>query len=107
MKFLPSGSSAAVAALLLSAAAVTTGQPVLGAPDAAATANLARRQDTTVPLRIMPLGASITWGTESEDGNGYRKVLRDSLVTAGFAVDMVGSQKSGDMEDNVSFDFPV
>jgi len=98
MKFLSSRPSTAVAAFLLSAAAVT-GQPVLG-HGALGAADLARRQDTTVPLRIMPLGASITWGTESEDGNGYRKVLRDDLVTAGFSVDMVGSQKSGDMEDN-------
>ncbi|KAJ1326286.1 acyl-CoA thioesterase I [Microdochium nivale] len=59
-----------------------------------------KRQDTSVPLRIMPLGASITWGTESEDGNGYRKVLYDSLEVGGFSVDMVGSQQSGDMEDN-------
>ena len=30
-------------------------------------------------LRIMPLGASITSGVGSSDGNGYRKNIRDEL----------------------------
>ncbi|KAL2169063.1 hypothetical protein VTG60DRAFT_6485 [Thermothelomyces hinnuleus] len=33
-----------------------------------------------VPLRIMPLGASITFGLKSSDGNGYRAALRDLIV---------------------------
>ncbi|AEO60969.1 carbohydrate esterase family 3 protein [Thermothelomyces thermophilus ATCC 42464] len=33
-----------------------------------------------VPLRIMPLGASITFGLKSSDGNGYRAALRDMIV---------------------------
>lgn len=53
-----------------------------------------------VPLRLMPLGASITDGFRSSTGNGYRKDLRDMLVQDGFAVNMVGSRKSGDMKDN-------
>lgn len=54
----------------------------------------------TTPVRIMPLGASITWGTNSGDGNGYREELRRHLVTdAGLAVDFVGSQQSGNGPD--------
>jgi hypothetical protein len=30
-------------------------------------------------LRVMPLGASITMGAGSTDGNGYRKHIRDQL----------------------------
>ncbi|KAF7544762.1 hypothetical protein G7Z17_g9700 [Cylindrodendrum hubeiense] len=53
-----------------------------------------------VDLRLMPLGASITNGKGSDDGNGYRKALRDLLVADGNEVDMVGSLESGDMDDN-------
>ncbi|KAK4150065.1 carbohydrate esterase [Chaetomidium leptoderma] len=54
-----------------------------------------------VPLRIMPLGASITYGTASSDGNGYRLPLRTRITTtAGNAVNMVGSRQSGTMRDN-------
>jgi lysophospholipase L1-like esterase len=52
------------------------------------------------PVRIMPLGASITWGTGSTDGNGYREALRKHLADdAGLAVDLVGSQRSGTAAD--------
>ncbi|KAI1773419.1 carbohydrate esterase family 3 protein [Hypoxylon cercidicola] len=51
-------------------------------------------------LRIMPLGASITYGYGSSDKNGYRKDLRDRLERAGNAVNMVGDHPSGDMQDN-------
>ncbi|KAL3436498.1 SGNH hydrolase-type esterase domain-containing protein [Aspergillus tetrazonus] len=53
-----------------------------------------------VPLRILPLGASITWGKNSLTGNGYRGFLRDQLGHAGWEVDMVGSKHHGEMEDN-------
>ncbi|KAI0973951.1 carbohydrate esterase family 3 protein [Xylaria arbuscula] len=51
-------------------------------------------------LRIMPLGASITYGYTSIDGNGYRKYLRDQIVDYGNLVNMVGSRRNGTMEDN-------
>ncbi|KAI1120810.1 carbohydrate esterase family 3 protein [Nemania abortiva] len=51
-------------------------------------------------LRIMPLGASITYGYTSNDGNGYRKFLRDMIVNNGNLVNMVGSRRNGTMEDN-------
>ncbi|KAK3389196.1 carbohydrate esterase family 3 protein [Podospora didyma] len=53
-----------------------------------------------VPLRIMPLGASITWGQASSDGNGYRSTLRAQLTAAGNPVNMVGSRQHGTMQDN-------
>ncbi|KAH8895826.1 carbohydrate esterase family 3 protein [Thozetella sp. PMI_491] len=53
-----------------------------------------------LPLRIMPLGASITFGQASTDGNGYRGSLRDQLVSGGNAVNMVGTRQHGTMRDN-------
>ncbi|OGM49676.1 hypothetical protein ABOM_001781 [Aspergillus bombycis] len=61
---------------------------------------LGSRDGKPFPLRIMPLGASITTGLKSSDKNGYRKVLRQQLRSAGWEVNMVGSLKSGDMKDN-------
>ncbi|RDW72271.1 SGNH/GDSL hydrolase family protein [Aspergillus mulundensis] len=55
---------------------------------------------SNIPLRILPLGASITWGQNSPTGNGYRAHLRNQLTSAGWNVDMVGSKKNGDMKDN-------
>lgn len=64
--------------------------------------SIAKRDDAQkVPLRILPLGASITWGYLSSTGNGYRKPLRDKLRFEGWDVDMVGSKSNGDMIDNV------
>lgn len=51
-------------------------------------------------LRPMPLGASITYGLTSNDGNGYREFLRELLVNYGNPVNMVGSRRNGTMEDN-------
>ncbi|XXH03827.1 hypothetical protein Hte_010233 [Hypoxylon texense] len=51
-------------------------------------------------LRIMPLGASITYGYGSTDKNGYRKDLRDRLEDNGNEVNMVGDNPAGDMKDN-------
>jgi hypothetical protein len=50
-------------------------------------------------LWIMPLGASITEGVRSTDGNGYRKYLRDQLRWKGWRVNMVGSKQNGNMAD--------
>jgi hypothetical protein len=59
----------------------------------------------TFYLRILPLGASITWGQASSDGNGYRKHLRDQIRFDGWNVNMVGSRTSGTMNDRVSLIF--
>jgi GH18 family chitinase/lysophospholipase L1-like esterase len=50
--------------------------------------------------RLMPLGDSITWGAQSSTGNGYRSVLRTSMLSQGFGADLVGEQSSGSMADN-------
>lgn len=54
----------------------------------------------------MPLGASITYGYLSTDGNGYRADLRDLLTGDGYSVDMVGSRKAGKMVDNDNEGWP-
>ncbi|OQD76622.1 hypothetical protein PENDEC_c004G00696 [Penicillium decumbens] len=51
-------------------------------------------------LRIMPLGASITMGYKSTDGNGYREHIREQLRYEGWQVDMVGSKRNGTMRNN-------
>ncbi|MEV4516017.1 SGNH/GDSL hydrolase family protein [Dactylosporangium sp. NPDC049525] len=66
-----------------------------------ATSGLPATAEAATPVRILPLGASITWGTSSTDGNGYREALRRHLADdAGVAVDLVGSQRSGTATDN-------
>lgn len=52
------------------------------------------------PLRIMCLGASIVKGETSPDSNGFRKTLRAELTGLGAPINMVGSQRYGDMPDN-------
>lgn len=49
-------------------------------------------------LRILPLGDSITYGSGSTSGNGYRLELQNLLV--GNTVQYVGSQHSGSMANN-------
>jgi len=51
-------------------------------------------------LRILCLGASITFGYKSSDGNGFRYGLRKKLVESGQTVNMIGSRSSGTMADN-------
>lgn len=48
-----------------------------------------------VPLRIMSLGASVTFGTGSSTGDSYRKDLRDQLVAVGQTVNFVGEFENG------------
>ena len=58
-------------------------------------------------LRIMPLGASITFGLRSSDGNGYRDELLDLLVKSGTKnVQYVGSRRSGSMAENAVEGWP-
>ncbi len=80
-------------ALALGISAVTTAV----SPARAATAP---KGAAATPVKVMPLGASITWGTASSDGNGYRENLRKLLAgNAGVPIDYVGSQQSGTMAD--------
>jgi lysophospholipase L1-like esterase len=50
------------------------------------------------PLKIMPLGDSITYGvmgTDDKDSGGYRTELWKKFVAAGLKVEFVGSQSNG------------
>lgn len=51
-------------------------------------------------LRIMPLGDSITKGSGSSHGAGYRRPLREKLTGRGANVDMIGTLHNGNMVDN-------
>jgi len=53
----------------------------------------------TTPLRLMPLGDSITWGVGSGTGNGYRGSLWNRLAADGHPLDFVGTQRAGSMSD--------
>lgn len=53
----------------------------------------------TTPLRVLPLGDSITDGVGSTTGNGYRKPLWDDLSAAGHSLDFVGTSRAGSMSD--------
>ncbi|KAK2593116.1 hypothetical protein QQS21_009165 [Conoideocrella luteorostrata] len=59
-----------------------------------------------VPLRLMPLGASITYGIQSSTGNGYREDLYELLANNGYSINMVGSRKHGSMKDNDNEGWP-
>ncbi|GGK05553.1 SGNH hydrolase [Pilimelia anulata] len=47
------------------------------------------------PLRIMPMGDSLTWGTGSRGGDGWRGPLYERLTAAGHHVDFVGPLRHG------------
>jgi lysophospholipase L1-like esterase len=55
--------------------------------------------ETLGPIRIMPLGDSITYGTNSTGTVGYRRPLYQLLSGAGYSVDFVGSQADGSPMD--------
>lgn len=69
-------------------------------PQHSASQDLQPRADKPFYLRIAALGASISNGYLSTDGNGYRKYLRDQLRLEGWLVNMVGSITTGTMKDN-------
>ncbi|VGO20286.1 GDSL-type esterase/lipase family protein [Pontiella sulfatireligans] len=53
-----------------------------------------------IPVRILPLGDSITRGTYNGDGNSYRKKLKELLSDAGYDTDFVGGEANGSFADN-------
>ncbi|TGJ80218.1 hypothetical protein E0Z10_g8531 [Xylaria hypoxylon] len=93
-----------VCRILACAAALTQGIAIAGPVGQRDQAPIPRRATggfaKGIWLRVMPLGASITYGLTSHDGNGYRKYLRDMIVDYGNDVNMVGSRRNGSMEDN-------
>lgn len=63
--------------------------------------------DANLALRIMPLGASITYGLLSTDGNGYREDLLGLLARGGNTnATYVGSRRNGTMRDNAVEGWP-
>jgi lysophospholipase L1-like esterase len=54
---------------------------------------------TLSPIRIMPIGDSITDGVGSTGTVGYRRPLYKLLSSAGYKVDFVGSQTTGSPDD--------
>lgn len=55
---------------------------------------------TTTPVRIMAIGASVTFGVGSTTGDSYRKDLQDLMVAAGMTVSYVGAQTNGNFSNN-------
>ena len=47
------------------------------------------------PVKIMPLGDSITFGAPDPGYGGYRRLLATLLVADGYVFDFVGSRRSG------------
>ena len=56
------------------------------------------RTDNPV-LRVMPLGDSITYGSKSESGGGYRAPLWQLLTNGNYNVDFVGTQTNNPRKD--------
>jgi lysophospholipase L1-like esterase len=48
-----------------------------------------------VPIKIMPLGDSITFGTPDPSYGGYRHLLGALLESDGYSIDFVGSRQNG------------
>ncbi|KAH6629970.1 SGNH hydrolase-type esterase domain-containing protein [Chaetomium sp. MPI-SDFR-AT-0129] len=54
------------------------------------------------PLRILPLGDSITFGYNEPSGNSYRRDLQCLLSTNGNPVSLIGSIQNGNWDNNES-----
>ncbi|MDQ0936726.1 ricin-type beta-trefoil lectin domain protein [Streptomyces turgidiscabies] len=76
---------------LITLVAAALGTTAAGVTPASAASN--------TPLRVMPLGDSITWGVGSSTGNGYRSALWDRLAADGHPLDFVGTGRAGSMSD--------
>ena len=50
-------------------------------------------------ITVMPLGDSITKGSESTGINGYRRDLKDLLVSSGYNINFVGTLQDGTFTD--------
>ena len=79
---------------LVAAGGITT-EPAAAPAAAPVTAMRPAAQTGGQPLRIMPLGDSITYGVGSRTFESYRTDLRRRLAGAGLDVDFVGSQTAG------------
>jgi lysophospholipase L1-like esterase len=62
----------------------------------------------STPTRIMPLGDSITFGSNNPlDTAGYRGTFWTSLTGAGYSVDFVGSVSQGSIPDPATEAYPA
>lgn len=68
--------------------------------------SIRRSINNGMELRILPLGASITAGVDSSDGNGYRLDLQQKLEGDGNNVTFVGTTFHGQMKDNACEAYP-
>ena len=88
--------AAAEPAAARAAGARAAGATAAGAGAAGATAAGARAAGAdAAPIRVMPLGDSITYGVGSSALDSYRGDLFWRLARAGVPVDYVGSMRSG------------
>jgi lysophospholipase L1-like esterase len=99
--------SAAVPVLALITAlgaawAVSPAQAAVAAPTASVHVQAATPAITeqSVPLRLEPLGDSITYGSHSSTGNGYRGPLYNELTAEGYPLNFVGPVLEGTMADS-------
>ncbi|MGW3078269.1 MULTISPECIES: FG-GAP-like repeat-containing protein [unclassified Kitasatospora] len=90
--------AALTAALTPTAAAASAGTPA--APAAVASATAATPAPAPTPIKVMPLGDSITDGAGSTTGAGYRAPLWDlTAQQSPYTVDLVGTSSSGAVAD--------
>jgi len=62
-------------------------------------ASQTQTQHESIPLRILPAGASVTYGVGSPSGSSYRLPLR-SLLVPQHSVNYVGTHRHGNFTDN-------
>jgi lysophospholipase L1-like esterase len=79
-------------ALLAGLLALTPAAPAFAADPAPGSPNTPAPSS---PLRVMPLGDSITFGKGDPAENGYRATLQSWLTDTGVRADFVGSQVNG------------
>jgi lysophospholipase L1-like esterase len=95
-----------LAAALGATWATTTAQAASGPASTAATAAVHAQAASPaitrqpVALRLEPLGDSITYGSHSSTGNGYRGPLWNELSGEGYELNFVGGVLEGSMADS-------
>ena len=78
----------------------TTTQPTTTTPTTIITTPTTTPTIPSGPVIVLPLGDSITYGMGSNDGNSYRKELKDLLAKDGITIDYIGTVKNGNIQDN-------
>jgi lysophospholipase L1-like esterase len=86
--------------LLAIGLAAAWGAPPAQAAVAPPVVRSAAATTTTSALRLEPFGDSITYGSHSSTGNGYRGPLWNELTSEGHPLNFVGSVHEGTMADS-------